>query len=88
MTISWTCPNIFSTSDFVLPFANSVSSDAEALEMQQPEPVKLMSLILSPSKFEKKFQLVAAERIAALRLRQVAAGLARGNSAASCSGPG
>jgi len=54
-------------SAFVLPFANSVSSDADALEMQQPEPTKLMSLMVSPSSARKSFQLVAAERVEALR---------------------
>ena len=49
VTISWTCSNIFCTSARVLPFTASVSSDAEALEMQQPDPTKLMSLMTSPS---------------------------------------
>src|SRR5882724_12329368 len=53
VTISWTWPNIFSTSPLVLPFANSVSNDADALEMQQPEPTKLMSLIVPLSSARK-----------------------------------
>ena len=67
MTISWTCSNIFSTSAFVLPLTFSVSSDADALEMQQPEPTKLASLMMSPSSVEKQLQLVAAKRIVPLR---------------------
>jgi len=34
---------------FFFPFTLSVSSDADAFEMQQPDPTKLTSLIRSPS---------------------------------------
>ena len=67
VTISWTRPNIFSTSAFVLPFANSVSSDADALEMQQPEPTKLMSLMVSPSSARKSFNWSPQGGLKALR---------------------
>ena len=44
-----------------------MSSDADALEMQQPEPTKARVLDFVAVEREEKFQLVAANRIAPLR---------------------
>ena len=48
VTSASTCSNSRRASPSVLPLTASVISDAEALEIAQPEPRKLISEIVSP----------------------------------------